>query len=249
MARKAREISLINSYTVGFSSAGNVKFDKADIESFLSTIDLFKQDGSYKLIAYHCNATNFYLVLTDLKISIDILLRKISVSFAKKYNTLHSRRGEVFGSRANTVPAKDYNQLDNMICKIHNLNKITKTNFCSDKAYFANKLIDIDYATGRFGDEQGYKDFCKKYNQSKDSSFQRKLTDEELAKYINDTFTITMVDMQTMSKGVLETVISQVINITKASARQISRVTSLPLRFLWNLLGKNKKEKGEGDEE
>ena len=249
MARKARKISLINSYTIGFSSAEDVTFDSHDIEHFLSTVDAFKSDGSYKVIAYNLNSTNFYLALTDMKISIEVFLRKISVSFAKNYNASHGRRGEVFGGRASTVPAKDYNQVDEMICKIHNLSRLVKTNFTSEVGYFKNKHIDHDYALDRFGSEQNFRAFCKKYNSSKDNSFQRKLSDEELGDYIQEAFGMTTSEMHAMPKGVVETIIGQIVSITKASARQISRVTSLPLRFLWNLLKNNEKDKVQDNEE
>ena len=249
MSRKARKISLIDSYTISFSSAEGVSFDKQDIEQFLFTVDSFKEENSYKVIAYNLNTTNFYLAITDMSISIESWLRKISVSFAKKFNSRHSRRGEVFCGRATTVPAKDYNQVDEMICKVHNMSRLVKTNFTSEVGYFKNKHIDHDYALGRFETEQGFRNFCKKYNNSNENTFQRKLSDEELEAYIKESFSMTATEMHSMPKGVVETIIGQIVNITKASARQISRVTSLPLRFLWNLLKNNDKDKVEEDEE
>ncbi len=248
MSRKARKISLIDSYTISFSSAENVQFDKHDIEQFLDTVDTFKEDSSYKVIAYNLNATNFYLAVADMTISIESWLRKVSVSFAKKFNARHSRRGIVFCGRATTVPAKDYNQVDEMICKVHNMSRLVKTTFTSEVGYFKNKHIDHEYVLGRFETEQNFRAFCKKYNNSKENVFQRKLSDEELGAYIKESFSMTATEMHSMPKGVVETIIGQIVSITKASARQISRVTSLPLRFLWGLLKNNEKDKVDDNE-
>ncbi len=248
MARKAREISLIDSYTVVFSSAKDVTFDKEDMQGFLNTVNSFKLNENYEVLAYHLQPNIFYLVLADIHIGIDVLLRKVSTSFAKKYNYKHNHKGVVFGDRATTTPAETYTQVYNMICKIHSLNKITPSEFNSEKNYFDNNHIDHDYILQRFGSEQNFNSFCEKYNKENNESTLVKLSDEELGKYIHDTFNLTSVEIQQMPRGVISKVIDQVVKITKASARQISRVTSLPLRFLWGLLNKNKKTKVENNE-
>ena len=49
MARKAREISLINSYTVIFNSANGIAFNNNDIKTFLFVLNANKQEDNYKL--------------------------------------------------------------------------------------------------------------------------------------------------------------------------------------------------------
>ena len=51
-------------------------------------------------------------------------------------------------------------------------------------------------------------------------------------------------DIKNLPKGKLKTLISEIILKTSASCRQIARITSLPLRMLWNLNKKNKTERG-----
>lgn len=239
MARKAREISLINSYTVIFNSANGIAFNNNDIKTFLFVLNANKQEDNYKVLGYYMQSKAFYLVLADINIGIDVFLRKISVSFAKRYNSVHARSGQVFKGRANTIPAKSYDKVYEMICNIHNLQKINNSDFCSRDNYFENKNIDYDYILQRFDTIENFENFCNKYNEQHTNVVGKKLSDEELVKYIYNTFSLTMIDMKDMSKGVLSKIISQIVKITKASARQISRVTSLPLRFLWELTKKS----------
>ena len=249
MARKARELSPIDSYSVVFKSAPDTTFSSNDIKTFLYALNYFKQDNNYQVLAYHLQSKAFYLVLADIKIGIDVFLRKLSVSFAKKYNALHVRHGDVFGGRAITTPAKTYDQVYTMICDTHNISKIIPSEYSSAKDYFDNPNVDYGYILQRFDTADNFNNFCNKYNAYSIEAFQHKLSDEELSKYIYDTFNVTMLDMKDMSKGIIASIVSQIVKITKASARQISRVTSLPLRYLWNLMKTNKESKVSKDNE
>ena len=237
MARKAREISCINSYVICFNAKDYLQFDIGDKKNFLSLITSLKQDN-FELLAYNLQDRAFYFFAFDIKISIDILLRKIAVKFAKQYNQKHNRNGKVFADRAVTSPAQNYEDVLSMISKIHELSSLQQTKFCSYKNYFENSFIDASFVLENFDSQEDFFKFSKKSNLSQTESFQKKLSDDELEKYILDTYKLSSNDIQKLSDRKKENFVKNLIKLTKTSARQISRVTSLPLRFLWNLLKK-----------
>ena len=67
--------------------------------------------------------------------------------------------------------------------------------------------------------------------------------DEDIVNYIYQKYHIKATEINSLNKDALEKTIADIVKVTKASARQIGRITQVPLRFLWDLLSKNKKEK------
>lgn len=241
MARKAREISIINSYVICFNARENLTFDVGDKRNFLSLLNGLKSD-SFELLAYNLKDKAFYLFAFDIKMSIDMLLRKIAVKFAKSYNQRHCRSGKVFADRASTTPAQNYDDVVSMVLRIHELNDIQPTKFCSFKKYFEDSNIDKAFILERFGSEENFYEYSKNKSNVSTDSLQKKFTDNELEEYIFNTYKLDSEEIKNLSTRKKENFVTSLIKLTKASARQISRVTSLPLRFLWDLCKKSSTE-------
>ncbi len=242
MARKPRELSIINSYAICFNASEGINFTSQDKQSFLQDIAEIKQ-GNFELLAYNLKDKAFYLFAFDIKMDIDILLRKICVKYAKQYNRQHKRHGKVFGDRASTTPAQNYEDVISLVLRVHELNELNPTKYCSYKKYFEDAFIDSAFILERFGSQEEFFAYSKNKNNMSAESLQKKLTDNELEKYIQDTYKLDGEKIKTLSENKLNKLITNIITITKASARQISRVTCLPLRYLWKL-GKQEKENG-----
>lgn len=237
MARKARELSYIKSYAISFNAKTNLQFDTSDKKNFLNLLTNVKKN-CFELLAYNLQDNAFYLFAYDIKISIDILLRRIAVKFAKFYNQRHNRSGKVFADRTTTSPAHTCEDALSMISKIHDIGSLQPTKFCSYKNYFENSNIDANFILENFDSQEEFYKFSKSATPSLIDSFQKKLSDDELEKYILDTYKLNSDNIQKLSQRKKENFVKSLIKLTKTSARQISRVTSLPLRFLWNLLKK-----------
>ena len=248
MARKARELSIINSYAICFNAKDGVVFSNQDKLNFLHYINEIKKD-SFELLAYNLKDKAFYLVAFDIKMNIDILLRKICVKFAKKYNLAYRRTGKVFGDRASTTPAQNYDEVFSLVLRVHELNNLQPTKYCSFKKYFEDEFIDKDFILERFGSSEEFYKFSKDKNNMSTESLQKKLTDNELEQYIQDTYKLDGKEVKDLSKNKLNKLISNIVAITKASARQISRVTTIPLRYLWELGKKDNKKESKKDAE
>ncbi len=237
MSRKARELSIINSYVICFNARDNLQFDIGDKRNFLKLLTDIKKDN-FELLAYNLKDKAFYIFAFDIKTSIDILLRKIAVKFAKSYNQRHCRSGKVFADRAVTSPAQNYEDVVSMILRIHELNDIQPTKFCSFKNYFEDSNIDTAFILEKFESKEAFFNYSKKSSNMSTDSLQKKLTDDELEEYILNTYKLDSEEIKKLSAKKKENFVTSLIKLTKASARQISRVTSLPLRFLWDLCKK-----------
>lgn len=237
MSRKARELSIINSYVICFNARDNLQFDIGDKRNFLTLLTEIKKDN-FELLAYNLKDKAFYIFAFDIKNSIDILLRKIAVKFAKSYNQRHCRSGKVFADRAVTSPAQNYDDVVSMILRIHELNDIQPTKFCSFKKYFEDSNIDANFVLEKFGSQEEFYNYSKSSSNMSTESLQKKLTDDELEEYILNTYKLDSEEIKKLSTHKKENFVTSLIKLTKASARQISRVTCLPLRFLWDLCKK-----------
>lgn len=247
MARKARELSIINSYVICFNAKDDIVFSNQDKLNFLHNVQELKQDA-FELLAYNLKDKAFYLFVFDVKMNIDILLRKISVKYAKKYNAVYKRKGKVFGDRASTTPAQNYDDVVSLVLRVHELNDVQPTKYCSFKKYFDDEYIDREFMLERFSSPEEFYKYSKDKNNMSTESLQKKLTDNELEQYIQDTYKLDGKQVKQLSKTKLNKVIENITRITKASARQISRVTTIPVRYLWDL-GKKNSQKEKQDEQ
>ena len=241
MARTARELSIINSYVICFNANDKVIFSNQDKQAFLDQVIQLK-NNNFELLAYNLKDKAFYLCVFDIKINLDVLLRKLCVKYAKHYNATHKRKGKVFGDRASSSPAQSYEDVVSMILRVHELNSVQPTKFCSYKNYFENTAIDCQFVLEKFGDSNSFYKYSKSKDNMSTQSLQKKLSDNELEKYIYDTYKLDSCSIKDLDKNKLTKIIKKIFDATKSSARQLNRITSLPLRYLWSIGKKTNKE-------
>ena len=240
MARKAREKSKLGIYMVSLKSVDGVVFDQNDKMNFLNIMlgnDTF-------LLGYTLLDDTFLFVLKEDARSLDVLLRQATIKFVKKYNKAHDRQGKIFAGRYVSYPAQEMGQVWDFISETHSVATLCKTAMTSRENYFENRYIKSAY-TLFFFDKKS--EFFNKCCSSAVESSQIKMNDEQIANYIIDTFKVQPHNICKMPESILQNVLLQTFEVTKASARQIGRITSLPLRMLWNVAkklgGKDKKVK------
>ncbi len=99
--------------------------------------------------------------------------------------------------------------------------------------YLENPYVDLSFYYANF---QSYDEFvsrCQVYTTKNKN--RRRLSDEELKQLLETTYKIDIMELYKLPKSKLIRILYDVMKVTKASARQIARITTLPLRFLWGL--------------
>lgn len=240
MARKAREKSKLGIYMVSLKSVDGVCFDENDKMNFLNI--MFGNDTF--LLGYTLLDDTFLFVLKEDARSLDVLLRQSTIKFVKKYNKAHGRQGKIFAGRYTSYPAQEMEQVWEFISETHSVATLYGAAMTSRENYFENRYIKSAY-TLFFFDKKS--EFYNKCCTLRAENSQIKMSDEQVANYIYNTFRVQPHNISKMPESLLQNVLMQTFEVTKASARQIGRITSLPLRMLWSVAkklgGKNKKVK------
>lgn len=243
MPRKAREISEINSYTIILKANDNLQFNSHDKELFLETLKKYSNVLNYKFIAYNLSDSLLTFVLYDCDTAIDTTMRKIVVSFVSKFNLYNNRSGKVFKGRFLSLPAHSVKEVWDMVYDVHSIQNLE---FNSLVNYFKNPYLNLECAKQFFKTEKNFNVAVinrNNKNSLKTKIVKTKINDAELINYITHEV-MPIEELKSLPKSKLNVYLTQIIKKTSASARQIARITSLPLRMLWNLVKTNKEEVG-----
>lgn len=240
MARKAREKSELGIYMVSLKALEGVRFDENDKANFLS---IMLMQNAF-LLGYTLLDDNFLFVIREDARSLNVILRQVTIKFVKKFNKAHDRQGKIFAGRYTSFPAQKMEQVWNFVAEVHSVAKINHETVTSREDYFENRFIKSAYPLFFFDKKS---DFYNECCNTKVESSQIKMSDEQIANYIMETFQVQPHNISKMPESLLQNILTQTFKVTKASARQIGRITSLPLRMLWNIAkkmsGKSKKVK------
>lgn len=244
MARKAREKSVLGIYMVSLKSIEGVRFDADDRANFLNIM----LNNNTFLLSYTLLDDTFFLVIKEDARSLDVILRQATIKFVKKFNKAHDRSGKIFAGRYVSYPARDMEQVWKFVAEVHSVAKLANSNITSREGYFENKYIKSAY-TLYFFDKKS--DFYAKCCNTEVEIAPVKMTDEQVANYIINTFQVQPHSISKMPESLMQKVVMQTFEVTKASARQIGRITALPLRLLWDVAKKmgNKSKKVKVKEE
>ena len=233
MARKAREKSEIGIYMVNIKGVCDVAFNAEDKANFLNI--LLKNDTF--LLSYTMLDNSFLFVIKEDDRTIDTIVKKAVIKFVKKYNKLYNREGKVFAGRFASYACHTMHDVWKYIGNVHTMAKFHTGAESSNKDYFENKYIRSEYSL-RFFDSRA--DFFSTCTIEADLENNLKLSDEEIANYILNTFRIQPHNISSLPDSIIESTVLDIYKVTKASARQLARITSLPLRMLWGVAKKVK---------
>ena len=238
MARTARQISEINSYTIILKANIDIQFNSHDKDLFLDIVSKYSPILNYKFLAYNLSDTVLTFVVYDSDTAIDIVMRKIMVSFVSKFNLYHNHKGKVFKDRFLSLPAHSVKDVWDMVYDVHNL---SSCEYNSVNNYYDNQYINIQCVKQFYGSEENFNKAVINRNNPeslKSKIVKTKINDAELVAYITKEV-MPIEELKKLPKNKLTTLLKDIIDKTSASARQIARITSFPLRMLWNL-GKDK---------
>lgn len=233
MARTAREKSELGIYLVTLKSVEDVLFNADDKINFLNIL----RKNQTTLLSYTLLNNSFLLVIKEDDKSLESILRQASIKFVKKYNKMYDRQGKVFSGRYSSYASHTMNDVWKFIANAHELATFNADAISSSDNYFENNYIDYNYTLRFFDNKASFFELCNNLNTSDNGI---KLSDEEIINYIINTFQVQPHNIAKMPQTLLENTVYQIFKTTKASARQVARITSLPLRLLWGVAKKLK---------
>ncbi len=230
MARQARDKSPLGVYFVNLR-ADEHAFNLDDQRSFL---DLLISIKGYDLLSYTLLDSAFSFVIHENEISLELLMRKITVSFANYYNRKNQKQGNVFIDRYQSKAAHDKEDIYYFIRDIKVMGEVFFSAFSSKTALFDDPYLDSSYFSEilSLSNDNYLWIFDLK---DKETAYFTSLSDEQISTYIELTYAMKPNELINVPRGHLIEIIKSVMKATKASARQISRITTLPLRMLWKV--------------
>ena len=238
MARQARKYSEINTYTIVLRGRTDIFCSPARKSMFIDS--MLKHKDSANVYAYAITNTDAYIVVNVADGNISKYVKGVTVSFARKYN-LRFSFGKVFYDRYLSEPL---NNTDSVLVAIKNINMITQTpgvdtsNWVSSyNDYFSDVLIDTSFVTANLGSK--FEEYHLE-NSGAQLVKAKKLDDQEVAEYIYRRYHIKAGEVCKLPKENLVSMVGEIMKVTKVSARQVARITMLPLRMLWNIAKKTK---------
>ena len=235
MARKARKVSSIGIYTVVLRGKTDC-FEDASLKSaFLCSAYKYASQNQCSLLAYAISNKDCYMVVREKEDTLSNFIRRCARLFAQLYNKNHS--GKVFQDRYLSEPLESDEQVIDSIKQIHNMDLLNIEYLTSKENYFDDMFIDSSFVLDRFTKKEWKKEMAKPPFQNEFKISVGKLSDKQVADYILQKYNIKVTQISKINKSLLAQIIKEVATVTKASARQLGRITSLPLRFLWGLIG------------
>ena len=121
MPRAARQKSESGYYHVIMRGIGRqILFeDDEDNERFLSTVQRFRQELGFELVAYCLMENHVHLLLRDIKVQLNLIMKKIAGSYAYYFNHKYDRSGHLFQDRYGSEAVEDDDYLLTVIRYIH----------------------------------------------------------------------------------------------------------------------------------
>lgn len=243
MARQKREKSQSGMYTVILRTR-HMCFNGKDLKDiFFVSLNNAKQKDNTLLLAYGVGSKDAYMVVKEGELGLSEFVKRLCLSFSKKYKQTHKNVNNVFYDRYLSEPINDEKEMLKAVVKINELKykngpKGESLNFVTSlDNYFNDSLINSDYVLNFVDREK----FFKMHNDcggTRKFMVMEKLSDKQVADYIYYTYNIKASEINKINKPLLNEILNNVVKITKASARQIGRVTKISLRYLWGLFKK-----------
>ena len=129
--------------------------DEEDNEKFIETMKTYKEISGYKILAYCLMNNHAHLLIKVDGEEIDLVLKRIAVSYVYWYNWKYRRRGHLFQDRFKSEPVEDDSYFLTVLRYIHQnpvkariCKEASEYKFSSYNCYLeeGSDFVDIDYA-------------------------------------------------------------------------------------------------------
>lgn len=248
MSRKKRETSRVGLYTVILRTK-NLCFKPSEAKQiFFDVLNATLQKDDAHVFAYAVGNKDAYLIVKEGENGLGGFVKKLCISFTHRYKKLFKNASSVFYDRYLSEPLGSDGEMLDAIVKVHALEwklgpKSEPLNFVTSyDNYFDNVVIDSEYILNLVS-KDGFLSLHGRDENKSQFAIIGKLTDKQVSDYIYHTYNIKASEINNISEPLLNEILINVVKITKASARQIGRITKISLRYLWNLFKKKEKVK------
>ena len=238
MARRARQKSEVDTYLIILKGDTELVFDDEDKSNLLGTaVDCFSCDNN-KVLAYSFDDYDFRFVVHEGG-DIAKTIKQICISFASFYNKKRNRQGGVFRDRYESICAQNEKDMLYMISAVHYCTQNEKFNSRTD--YFANQFVASKVVLKKFIIKKRCMEHLKQLKASEEvqtliNKIATKYDDEDIAQLVEKEFETTIEELALLPNEDKRSVIEKIFEITRASTRQIVKVTGLPFRFVYSVI-------------
>ena len=236
-------------------------FDDSDKEKYKKIVKEAKEKFEIKVQLYVMMSNHVHIVIQDEKEKMSNFMHKICSTYAMYFNKKYERVGHLFQNRFKSIEVVEESHLLNLIKYIH-------SNPCKEKMsvgpeykwssymdYIGKskiKIADTDFILSLFGEnkEKALDNFIK-YNKEFDekSYFEielmcdKKLSDEEAAKYISKVFGLeNVLQINSFNKEIRNSYICKIAKIKGIYIEQIARILGISKRNIARIIENGKKK-------
>ena len=174
MPRAARKKSESGYYHVILRGIGRqILFeDDEDNERFLSTVQRYRQELGFELVAYCLMENHVHILVNDPHGNVSAMMRNLNGCYSKYYNQKYGRIGQLYQGRFLSEPIETETAL--FIVFRYILNNPRKAGICpasqyrwsSYKAYFGNyPSIDLSFVRDRLPTAESYRQYIDTPNE------------------------------------------------------------------------------------
>ena len=212
--------------------------DQNDYLTFISVLKHFKHICSFKLYAYCIMDNHIHLLIEHTTTELDIIMKRIEVTFVKWYNRKYKRTGYLFQDRFKSEPVEDLRYFQTVFRYIHQNplkagieQEMGIYPWSSYRAYALadNSFIDIDKVIESFGGHLECMDYLHTITNCKclEDYSSTRLPDTVALQIIQETTNCTSPsDFQHLDLQTRNTILKQLHSVG-LSLRQLSRLTGI----------------------
>ena len=238
MPREPREKSKTGYYHILLRgiSRQNIFEDEEDNQRFLTTLFKYKKELEFEIHAYCLMGNHVHLLLKDEKDELELIMKKISCSYAYYFNNKYERVGHLFQDRYKSEPIEDETYYLTVIRYIHqNPIKAGLTKNCqytwSSYDLFINqsKIIETDFSLELLGGTAKFAEYhkCDEKNNCLEIVETVRMTDQKAKELLKQKFGMN----NFVSIGKLEiaerNIVLRELKKNGVSIRQLERLSGL----------------------
>jgi len=219
--------------------------DDEDNEKFLHILSDCKALCEFELYGYCLMGNHVHLLLKEGKYLLEQIFRRIGSRYVIWFNKKYQRCGYLFQDRFKSEVVETDSYFTIVLRYIHQ--NPVKAYLCKDVCDYKwssyneyitqGLLVDREVALGIIGDANfvNFMSKNKDTNCLENTGFNKKITDEELAKTIEEAFNIKSMMIQNEPWEYIEKLLRKILRIEGVSTRQLARVTGIPVNKIWKL--------------
>lgn len=215
---------------------------------FLNTLEHFAKENNISIYAYALMDNHVHLLVRGNNESLARFMKQISVKYAAYFNKKNMRTGNLFQGRFRSEAVENDPYFLTVLRYIHQnplkagiVTRLEQYKWSSYKTYVAttqeNDFLDTSFALEMFkGDKKSFALFnaeANSYFAQKIEPKKRKITDHEIINILKKDFHLNPSSFLELPKDKQRNILRILLN-KNASAFQLSRVLSLPRRFVLN---------------